>query len=376
MPATEADIPTLVVDDTLLYRLMVTEAVDHIDGFRVVGKADNGRTGLQAVKTLLPKLVLLDLEMPVMDGFEMLTVLKREHPDITVLIISSLSKRGGRVTLDALQRGAFDFITKPEESDAKASRAELLKQLQTKLEPLRQRRVGGSAPRPASPASLTKPSAAPASKTAVSSTSAVPASVSTSAGCDAAKRMRIDVIGIGISTGGPQALTTLLPQLKPGLPPICIVQHMPGPFLTAMAEKLDSLCELHVVEAADGDTLLRDTVYIAPGGRQMAISKPGIAAHVELRDDPPENHCLPAADYLLRSLAKSYGRNALGAVLTGMGVDGAQGLLLMKEAGALTIAQNEATCTVYGMPKQAVRIGAAAFELPLNGVAQVFRSAG
>ena len=374
MTSSEADISTLVVDDTLLYRLMVTEAVDHIDGFRVVGKADNGRTGLQAVETLAPRLVLLDLEMPVMDGFEMLSVLKREHPEITVVIISALSKRGGKVTLDALQRGAFDFITKPEESDAKASRAELLKQLQMKLEPLRQRGARSSVT--AAPAALTErprdpvpaPAAAPATPAGVS--------VSTSAACEAARNKKIDVIGIGISTGGPQALTTLLPQLRPGLPPICIVQHMPGPFLTAMAEKLDSLCDLHVVEAAEGDTLRRDTVYIAPGGKQMAVVKPGIAAHVELRNDPAENHCLPAADYLLRSLAESYGRNALGAVLTGMGVDGAQGLLRMKETGALTIAQNEATCTVYGMPKQAVRVGAAAYELPLNGVAQVFRSAG
>ncbi len=374
MTSSEADISTLVVDDTLLYRLMVTEAVDHIDGFRVVGKADNGRTGLQAVETLAPKLVLLDLEMPVMDGFEMLSVLKREHPEITVVIISALSKRGGKVTLDALQRGAFDFITKPEESDAKASRAELLKQLQMKLEPLRQRGARSSVT--AAPAALTERPRDPAPAPAATPATPAGVSVSTSAACEAARNKKIDVIGIGISTGGPQALTTLLPQLRPGLPPICIVQHMPGPFLTAMAEKLDSLCDLHVVEAAEGDTLRRDTVYIAPGGKQMAVVKPGIAAHVELRNDPAENHCLPAADYLLRSLAESYGRNALGAVLTGMGVDGAQGLLRMKETGALTIAQNEATCTVYGMPKQAVRVGAAAYELPLNGVAQVFRSAG
>ena len=143
-----------------------------------------------------------------------------------------------------------------------------------------------------------------------------------------------------------------------------------------MAEKLDEECELHVKEAVDGESLRRDTVYIAPGSRQMAIHRRGAQYLVQLRNDPPENHCLPAVDYLLRSLVEPFGRRALGIVMTGMGVDGARGLMQMKGAGALTIAQNEASCTVYGMPKQAVRIGAAAYELPLNGIAQVIGSAG
>jgi two-component system chemotaxis response regulator CheB len=373
------EIATLVVDDTLLYRLMVTEALDRIEGFRVVGKADNGIAGLEAVRRLSPQLVLLDLEMPEMDGFEMLSVLRREHPDIKVMIISALSKQGGRVTLDALQNGAFDFITKPQEKDAKASREVLFEQLKTKLEPLRRNTAQRSGP-----ATTSAPSRVPvaermygtADPQAPKSRGASAPASSVSAACDAVARQRVEVIGIGVSTGGPQALGTLLGQLTPDLPPICIVQHMPGPFLTAMAEKLDAQCALRIVEGRDGDPLQRNTVYIAPGGSQMGVSRSGLQVRISLRDAPAENHCLPAADYLLRSLAEAFGKKALGVVLTGMGNDGAKGLLQLREAGALTLVQDEASCTVYGMPKQAARLGAAAYELPLNDIARVFGSAG
>jgi len=374
-PTDKRDIATLIVDDTLLYRLVLGKAVDQLPGFHVVGKAENGQIGVEKVRALKPQVVLLDLEMPVMDGFQALEIIRREHPEIKVLIVSSLTKQGGKVTLDALQRGAFDFVTKPETADAEASRAELLKQLQLKLSPLRDQ-VSVPARRPVR--SVEEQLYGPTGGRATAPPVADPGSVSDNAGeaIDAARRARIHVIGIGISTGGPQALGELLPRLRQGVPPICIVQHMPAPFLTAMAEKLDTQCALRVVEGQDGQTLERDTVYIAPGGVQMRVRRSSLSGVIELRKDPAENHCLPAADYLLRSLAREFGRNALGAIFTGMGVDGAKGLLEMREEGALTLAQNEATCTVYGMPKQAVKMDAAAFVLSLDGLGQVLQSAG
>ncbi|MEE4277752.1 MAG: chemotaxis-specific protein-glutamate methyltransferase CheB [Halieaceae bacterium] len=392
-PGSSADLRALIVDDTLLYRLLVAEAIDKIPGFSVVARAENGRDGLDKVRQFRPDVVLLDLEMPVMDGFELLAHLRRDFPSLPVLIISSLSKTSSKVTLEALQKGAFDFITKPEESDAARSRAFLLQQLTIKLEPLRakhqqsvaradsiERRIygdgaNGGAERPKSG----DEAAARKSPSAPQPLPCGPSELSQSI-AEAVVRIRqrrVEVIGIGVSTGGPQALAEIMPMLKIGqLPPICLVQHMPAPFLTAMAEKLDSQCPLSVREARDGDTLERDTVYIAPGGRQMRISKRGLKASIQLREDPAENHCLPAVDYLFRSLAEEFGQLSVGMLLTGMGVDGAAGLLAMKNKGALTIAQSEASCTVYGMPKQAIKLGAADYQLALGNLPQLMQAAG
>ncbi|MEE4204305.1 MAG: CheB methylesterase domain-containing protein, partial [Halieaceae bacterium] len=177
-----------------------------------------------------------------------------------------------------------------------------------------------------------------------------------------------------ISTGGPQALTELLPKLPSGLPPILIVQHMPGPFITALAEKLDTQCELTVREAQHEMPLERGYVYIAPGGWQMSVQRRGAGLVATLHDAPAENHCLPAADYLFRGAVEALGKRVLGIVMTGMGNDGAQGLLGIKQAGGIGIAQNETSCTVFGMPKQAIKVGGAHFSLALDEIADAIKA--
>ncbi|MEM8491898.1 MAG: chemotaxis-specific protein-glutamate methyltransferase CheB [Pseudomonadota bacterium] len=384
MSGISSTLRAVVVDDTLLYRLIVSEAVAQLDGFDVVAKAENGQKGLQLIREHRPDLVLLDLEMPIMDGLTLLKTLKQELPDIVVIIISSISTPGGKATLDALQAGAFDFITKPAEQDASASKAELRRQLELKLATVRDRLTGGNGSkklngvqaRPGSSAEMNPSSGERSVPKAHNGNEAAAASLNSCGRLarDAVKLRSFDVIGIGVSTGGPKTLSGLIPNLGPGLPPICMVQHMPGSFLTSLAERLNEQSALRVKEAEEGEKLARDTVYLAPGEVHMRIRSEGRAGYVELRTDAPENHCRPAVDYLFRSLASGFGKRALGAILTGMGADGAAGLLEMRGAGAFTMAQDESTSMVYGMPKQAVRMGAAAHQLPIDDIQELLRS--
>jgi len=189
------------------------------------------------------------------------------------------------------------------------------------------------------------------------------------------QRGRWQAIGIGISTGGPQALNRLLPTLPLGRPPILIVQHMPALFLTTLAEKLNAQSTLEVIEASNGLILQPDHVYIAPGGIQMTVKRQALGARIELHDAPSENHCKPSVDYLFRGLAESFGGSALGIVMTGMGDDGARGLLQMRQAGAYTLVQDEASCTVFGMPRQALNLGAADQALSLDQLTQALKVA-
>ncbi len=199
------------------------------------------------------------------------------------------------------------------------------------------------------------------------------ASHDTALASTAMRRQRFELITIAVSTGGPQALSALLPKLSGTLPPIAIVQHMPGPFISALAEKLNQTCQATVLEAQHEMTLKRGHIYIAPGGWQMRVGKQGMQLRIELHDDPPEHHCKPAADFLFRGAAEQMARQTLGVVLTGMGADGAQGLADIRANGGIGIAQDEASSTVYGMPKQAVRLGGANFELSLDAIADTLQ---
>lgn len=363
--ASPGGIKVLVVDDTLLYRLLVKEAVEKLPGYKVVGMAENGKVALEKIETLNPDLVLLDIEMPVMNGLELLDALKKTQHKPTVLVISSITKQGGKVALQAMDKGAADFLTKPQRDSVEESRAALFAELDEKLRPLdfgsnrvaRRDKVEQRIYRGAR-----------------ESSTAVEASTDVAAARSALHKQRIEAICIGVSTGGPQALTELLPKLPLGLPPILIVQHMPGPFISALAEKLDGLCALTVREAQHEMPIERNHIYIAPGGWQMRIAKHGVGLTIVLRDDPAENHCLPAADYLFRGVVETLGRRILGIVLTGMGNDGAKGLLQIREAGGLGIAQNEETCTVFGMPKQAIKIGGADYVLSLTEIGEAIKA--
>ncbi len=361
-------IKVLVVDDSILFRRVMAEALSSLSEVTVVGQAQNGRIALQKVKELKPDLVTLDLEMPEMDGLAFLDLLRQEASPPEVIVVSALTIQGGRLTMQALQKGAFDFITKPYSSSAQESLAALKTALAPRIKALSLRLGvrgllrGAQPPRPSAP-----PPAAPA----------VPPKKAAFTD-DVARRMsrlagiaRPEMVLIGVSTGGPNALTTMLPALPRGLGvPVLIVQHMPPLFTRSLAESLATKCALTVREASHGEAVKPDTIYIAPGGKQMGLA-PGQDGRpvIHITDDPPENNCRPAVDYLFRSAANHFPGRSIAVILTGMGSDGTQGLRLLKQRGCLVLAQDEASCVVYGMPKAAVDAGVVDEVLPLDAMA-------
>jgi two-component system, chemotaxis family, protein-glutamate methylesterase/glutaminase len=359
----------LVVDDTAVFRRIVSEAVTAIPGMEVVGTAGNGRTALQRVKELQPDLVTLDIEMPEMDGIQVLEAMRQTGCDTGVIVVSALTLKGGQLTMKALERGAFDFITKPSEAGLEASREAIRSALAPRLTAFGRRReirnilsrggVTPSAPAPPqSPASPLRPTVARKSDAPTAGTFA-PLSGNTG------------IVAIGVSTGGPVALTQLVPALPADLGvPVVIVQHMPPLFTQSLAESLAAKSQLQVSEARHLEPLRANHVYIAPGGRQMRVGMAGDTGMVtQITDDPPENNCRPAVDYLFRSVAEHYPGRSVGVVLTGMGSDGTLGLKILKRRGAVTLAQDEASCVVYGMPKAAVDAGVVDHVLPLDAMA-------
>jgi two-component system chemotaxis response regulator CheB len=304
------------------------------------------------------------MDMPEMDGLAVLDALKAMKDAPAVIVVSALTLQGGRLTIQALQKGAFDFITKPETAGAAQSRETLRAELAPRLKALALRLgvrgilrgTSGAAPQ-SSPA----PKGEPASELG-----------------DIGQRMtrlagtaKPEMVLIGVSTGGPNALSSLLPSLPARLGvPVLIVQHMPAVFTQPLAENLNGKCALQVREAANGELAEAGTVYIAPGGRQMRLA-PGPEGRklIQITDDPPENNCRPAVDYLFRSVANHFPGRAMGVILTGMGSDGTLGLRLLKRHGCFVIAQDAASCVVYGMPKAAVDAGVVDVILPLGDIA-------
>lgn len=355
----------LVVDDSVLFRRVVSDALAGLPGLEVVGTASNGKLALDRLRSLTPDVMTLDIEMPEMNGLEVLEAMKASGSSTGVIVLSSQTLKGGAMTIRALELGAFDFLTKPQGSSPEDSLLQLRGQLQPILQAFERRReireLLGLTSQPAPAAAL---AATPA---------ATPAAAPAAALGRPTKVIRTapPLVLIGVSTGGPAALAQVLPALPADLPaPVFIVQHMPRLFTEALARSLQAKCALRVKEAADGEIAQRGVAYIAPGGRQMKLAS-GAAGQIliELTDDPPENNCRPAVDYLFRSVALHFPGRAIAAILTGMGADGAQGLRLLKRGGCTTIAQDEATCVVYGMPREAVKTGTVDFVLPLPKIA-------
>jgi two-component system chemotaxis response regulator CheB len=344
----------LVVDDSIVYRKAVGDLVADLPGCELAGTAINGRVAQRKVAALRPDALVLDLEMPELDGLGLLAWLRAEAPGIGVVMLSSTAAR--EQTLRALELGAFDFVAKPSLGSPQENRARLADQLTPCLRALaRGPRPSGPAPPPASTgtAPAPVPAAAPAPPT-------IP--TPRRAGHSPA------VVGIGVSTGGPGALAELLPGLPADLPvPVLVVQHMPPLFTATLAQSLDARCALHVKEAADGETPRPGTVYLAPGGRHLKVV-PG--PQLRVTDDPPERNCRPAADYLFRSLAAVHGPRAVGVIMTGMGSDGTAGLEAMKAAGAVVLAQDAASCVVFGMPREPIARGIVDHVVPLPQLAQ------
>ncbi len=352
----------LVVDDSILFRRVMIDVLSQLPQVEVVGQAANGKFAVQKVRELQPDLLTLDMEMPEMDGLAVLDALKAAGNMPAVIVVSSVTKKGGKLTLQALQKGAFDFITKPETSNAADSRAALTAELGPRIKALSLRFGVRTILRGSSPTPIAKPSAPVVPRTAPDSVSGRMTRL--------AGRAKPELILIGVSTGGPTALGVVLPALPRLGVPVLIVQHMPALFTQTLAESLANKCTLRVREAAHREPLEADTVYIAPGGRQMRLAPSSEGGKViQITDDPPENNCRPAVDYLFRSVAHQFPGRAMGVILTGMGSDGALGLKLLKRHGCFVIAQDEASCVVYGMPKAAVEAGVVDEILPLDAIA-------
>lgn len=345
----------LVVDDTIMYRKVVGDILAEIPDVEVVGTASNGRIALSRIASLQPDIITLDVEMPVMNGLETLEVLQKEFPEVGVIMLSTLTKRGSEITMKALELGAFDFIAKP---DADARQENILF-LQNALTPrikaygkrlelkrlLRQKT--SSVSRPVAVVPRPVPSVVPPRRVGKSK-----------------------AIAIGISTGGPNALAKMLPNLPKLGVPIFIVQHMPPIFTKSLAESLDSKCQQEVREAGHNDVVLPDVIYIAPGGKQMRVASGANGGKIiQITDDPPENNCKPAVDYLFRSVGREYGALTTGVIMTGMGGDGTLGLKVLKSFGAVTIGQDAESCVVYGMPKTAIEAGVVDVVAPLDTIA-------
>lgn len=327
-------IKVLVVDDSALMRALLTEIISGAPDLEVVGAAPDPIAAREMIKSLNPDVLTLDVEMPRMDGLEFLDRLMRLRP-MPVIMISSLTAAGSEATLKALELGAVDYLAKPRATSAAA--------LQGYAEEIRDKIRAASGARVSPKARIGVPP--------VPTFGPAKENFST-------RLLNEKVIAIGASTGGTEAIKEVLCALPAEMPPIVMVQHMPETFTPSFARRLDSLSRLTVIEARGGERLQSGTAYLAPGHSHMRVRKSGTARVLELSQEEPVNRHRPSADVLFWSMAEQVGPNGLGVILTGMGKDGAQGLLAMRQAGAWNIGQDQSSCVVYGMPREAAEIGA------------------
>lgn len=348
-------IRVLVVDDSALIRKVLTEELAKAGDIEVVGTAIDPYVARDKILKLKPDVLTLDVEMPRMDGISFLQRIMRHHP-MPVVVVSSLTQDKSEMAVHALALGAVDVIPKPGSSYAVPDVAGRLVAAIRKAAVSKVRRL--EAP-PAAPSPPT--GGAPSLSGATPFVAELP---------PVPLETTHKVLAIGASTGGTQALEVVLRALPATMPGIVITQHMPEHFTAAFAQRLDKVCRLEVREARDGDAIVPGVALIAPGGRHLLVQRNGAKYQARVKDGPPVHHQRPAVDVLFSSVARHAGANAVGVILTGMGADGAAGLLEMRNAGAHTIAQDEASCVVFGMPKEAIKLGAAAEVLPLPQVAR------
>jgi two-component system chemotaxis response regulator CheB len=341
-------IRVLIVDDSAVVRATLSEILASDPDIEVIGSACDPFAAAEKMRHQVPDVITLDIEMPRMDGLTFLHKLMSQHP-IPVVICSSLAEEHCETTLKALENGAVDIICKP-----KLGTKEFLLEAQTRI---------CDSVKAAARAQCKKPR--PRLVEAKLSADVVIPRAKSHAMIQTTER----VVAIGASTGGTEALRVFLEALPADCPGMVIVQHMPELFTAAFARRLDSLCEVTVKEAENDDTVVRGRVLIAPGNRHTMLKRSGARYFVEVRDGPLVSRHRPSVDVLFRSAARYAGKNAVGVIMTGMGDDGAHGLLEMREAGAATIAQDEASCVVFGMPHEAIKLGGAEHVLPLDRIA-------
>jgi two-component system chemotaxis response regulator CheB len=332
----------LVVDDSALMRKLIPQILAADSSIQVVGTAMDGNFGLKKIEELKPHVITLDLEMPSMSGLDMLREIVRRHR-LPVIVVSSHSTEGASVTIKALSMGAFDFVAKP--SDVSARMPEIARELIGKIKAAAQSR-------------------------SVRVTAAQETLASSDKTSPDAKKRPTRLVAIGISTGGPQTLQYLLPQLPHDFPgSIVIVQHMPEGFTDMFSRRLDEICAMKVKEAQSGDLLLAGRVLICPGSRHLKVKQLPLGDVAVLSDDPRVNGHRPSVDVLFKSVADEFGDRSIAVLMTGMGDDGARGMGLVRNAGGMTIAQSEESCVVYGMPKAAIERGYASRVVPLEALA-------
>jgi len=340
-------IRVLIVDDSVVVRRIVKDALSTEPAIEICGVAANGKIALSLIEQCSPDIVTLDIEMPEMDGLEVLRQLRSKRPALPVIMFSTLTQRGAVATLDALALGARDYVAKPANVGSVTSSMETIR---TELVP-KIRALCAAATLVARPSILPKPFYdTPAARLVIP--------------------RPIEIVAIGTSTGGPNALTQVLPQLPADLPAaVVIVQHMPPTFTRFLAERLNGTCRMPVAEASTEQVLRPGQILIAPGDFHVAVEQVGTQVQLRTLRTPPENSCRPAVDVLFRSVARVYGSRALALVMTGMGQDGLRGAEQLHDAGATILAQDEASSVVWGMPGFVAQAGLAAKVLPLPEIA-------
>jgi two-component system chemotaxis response regulator CheB len=340
----------VVVDDSALVRGLLAEIIDRQPDMCCVGAAADPLVAREMIRNLNPDVITLDIEMPRMDGLDFLSRLMRLRP-MPVVMVSTLTERGADVTLKALELGAVDFVAKP-----KIGVADGLRQLGADIT---------EKIRTAARARVSRLAAAPAAGTGNGSAMAAKPSPMASLGRLSTEK----IIFLGASTGGTEATREVLAELPADCPAVMITQHMPPGFTKSYAARLDGLCRIRVAEARDGERVLPGHAYIAPGGFHLSVERSGANYVARVVDGEPVNRHKPSVEVLFESAARVVGRNALGVMLTGMGADGARAMKTMRDAGSFNLVQDEASCVVFGMPREAIAHGAAHEVLPLNRIA-------
>jgi two-component system chemotaxis response regulator CheB len=371
------DISVLICDDSALMRNLISRIIDGTEGMRVVGKASNGQMALEKIDEVNPDIIVLDIEMPVMNGIEFLRARKEKRIKIPVVVLSSVATKGAAVTMEALELGAADFITKPAGS-VSADISEVADQLIDMLASYGSQYARRQGKVPYIPEFFQKQRKLLKAESFVANKKADDNAPVQKPKLDAAQILsfntvekkepvvvtpmreggNIEVIAIGISTGGPNALRDVFKMIDPRLKqPILVVQHMPKGFTKAFAESLDKICPLSVKEAEDGEKIMPSTVYIAPGDNHITVAENGPERVIRLTHDPQRNGHRPSADVMFESVAKIYKNHALGVIMTGMGRDGAAELAELRKQGSWTLGQDEESSIVYGMPRVGWEMG-------------------
>ena len=367
------DIKVLIVDDSSMMRNLIGKIVESTEGLTVADKAMNGRFALQKLERVDPDVIVLDIEMPEMNGLEFLKETKSRGIKIPTIVLSSLAPEGARVTMDCLDMGAVDFITKP---SGQVNLNDVAQQLSSML------LVYGRKYRMRKVTSSTSSSLSNRETSSFSTVSARPTVASTFGSKIEAQKptplrapSNIQIIAIGISTGGPNALRQVFAGLDENLgQPIVVVQHMPAGFTEEFAKSLNKICPLEVKEAAEGDVIKKGRILIAPGGKHLTVEKRSLATIAHITDAPPKNGHKPSVGVLFESITKEYQNHALGIIMTGMGKDGAEALRDMYVEGARTLGQDEASSVVYGMPRVAWELGGVMKQVSLDDMANTINT--